>query len=252
MGWSGCSACGICDDLLQKMGRTLLCVSIPERWRQSSLGRKHDFLRLVSLDVCEPHLGGHCHFHNRHKEASFVSLGYSCRCDRNIVDMRKVNVKDVPEQERKSPKGKFGRITKNISVALGREPESLDLSKRHPFDLALVRIPKGKFLCPYHGHAAESELYLVVSGRGNVRDKNGITEVGPGDAFLFQPGEAHQLSNAGNEDFVYYVIADNPRSGGATGDSCYYPDSGKWAVAREGSEELMVKGTETDYFDGEE
>jgi mannose-6-phosphate isomerase-like protein (cupin superfamily) len=166
--------------------------------------------------------------------------------------MRKVNLKDVPEQERKSPKGKFGRITKNVSVALGREPESLDLAKRHPFDLALVRIPKRKFLCPYHAHAAESELYLVVSGRGNVRDKDGITEVGPGDAFLFQPGEPHQLSNVGNEDFVYYVIADNPRSGGATGDSCYYPDSGKWAVAREGCEELIVKGTEVDYFDGEE
>jgi uncharacterized cupin superfamily protein len=166
--------------------------------------------------------------------------------------MRKINLKDVPELEKKSPKGKFGRFMKNISVALGREPESLNLSKRHPFDMALVRIPKGKILCPYHAHAAESELYLVVSGRGNVRDKNGITEVGPGDAFLFQPGEAHQLSNAGNEDFVYYVIADNPRSGGATGDSCYYPDSEKWAVTKDAWEEVVVTGTETDYFDGEE
>ncbi|PYL05637.1 MAG: cupin [Verrucomicrobia bacterium] len=166
--------------------------------------------------------------------------------------MRKVNLKDIPEQERTSPKGKFRRFTKNISIALGREPESLDLSKRHPFDLALVRIPKSKSLCPYHAHAAESELYLVVSGRGSVRDKNGTTEVGPGDAFLFQPGEAHQLINTGDEDFVYYVIADNPRSGGATGDSCYYPDSGKWAIAKEGMEEVIVKGTETDYFDGEE
>jgi uncharacterized cupin superfamily protein len=166
--------------------------------------------------------------------------------------MRRVNVKDVPEQERKSPKGKFGRFTKNISVALGREAESLDLLKRHPFDLALVRIPKGKSLCPYHAHAAESELYLVVSGRGNVRDKDGMTEVGSGDAFLFQPGEAHQLTNAGDEDFVYYVIADSPRSGGATGDSCYYPDSGKWAVTTDGHEEVIVKGMETDYFDGEE
>jgi uncharacterized cupin superfamily protein len=166
--------------------------------------------------------------------------------------MQKINLKDVPELEKKSPKGKFGRFMKNISVALGREPESLNLSKRHPFDMALVRIPKGKILCPYHAHAAESELYLVVSGRGNVRDKNGITEVGPGDAFLFQPGEAHQLSNAGNEDFVYYVIADNPRSGGATGDSCYYPDSEKWAVTKDAWEEVVVKGTETDYFDGEE
>src|SRR4026207_2319817 len=166
--------------------------------------------------------------------------------------MRKVNLKDIKERVRQSPKGKFGRGIKEISIALGRDPESLDLRKRHPFDLALVRIPKGKTLCPYHAHAAESELYVVLSGRGNVRDKDGITEVGPGDAFLFQPGEAHQLSNGGNEDFVYYVIADNPRSGAATGDSCYYPDSGKWAVTKEGSEELMVKGTETDYFDGEE
>jgi uncharacterized cupin superfamily protein len=166
--------------------------------------------------------------------------------------VRKVNLKDIPEQERKSPKGKFGRTMKNISVALGREPESLDLSKRHPFDLTLVRIRKGKTLCPYHAHAAESELYLVVSGRGSVRDKDGFTEVDPGDAFLFQPGEAHQLSNAGDQDFVYYVIADNPRSGGTTGDSCYYPDSGKWAVTTDARDEVVVKGTEADYFDGEE
>jgi len=165
--------------------------------------------------------------------------------------VRKVNLKEIPEQEKKSPKGKFGRTSKNISVALGREPESLDLSKRHPFDLALVRIPKGETLCPYHSHAAESELYLVVSGRGGIRDKDGTTIVTEGDAFLFQPGEAHQLTNAGDDDFVYYVIADNPRSGG-TGDSCFYPDSGKWAVVKEGLEEVIVKGTETDYFDGEE
>jgi uncharacterized cupin superfamily protein len=166
--------------------------------------------------------------------------------------MQKVNLRDIHEQKRKSPKGKFERFSKNISIALGREPASLDLTKRHPFDLTLVRIPKGKTLCPYHAHAAESELYLVVSGRGSVRDKNEITEVGPGDAFFFQPGEAHQLSNAGDEDFVYYVIADNPRSGGTTGDSCYYPDSGKWAVTTDAVDEVIMKGTETDYYDGEE
>jgi uncharacterized cupin superfamily protein len=165
--------------------------------------------------------------------------------------MRKLNLKDIKEEAWQSPRGKYAVSFKGVSEALGRDPNSLDLAKRHPFDLALVRIPKGKSLCPYHAHEAETELYLVVSGRGSVRDKDGITEVGPGDAFLFQPGEAHQLSNACNEDFIYYVIADNPRSG-ATGDSCFYPDSGKWAVVKEGLEELIVKGTETDYFAGEE
>jgi uncharacterized cupin superfamily protein len=161
--------------------------------------------------------------------------------------MHKVNANEIQERKRQSPNGKFGRVSKDISIALGRDPESFDLRKRHPFDLALIRIPKGKALCPYHSHSAESELYLVVSGKGGIRDKEGTTMVIAGDAFFFGPGEAHQLANAGEEDFVYYVIADNPR-----GDACYYPDSGKFAVMKEGTNEVIVKGTETDYFDGEE
>ena len=161
--------------------------------------------------------------------------------------MQKVNVNEIQERKRQSPNGKSGRASKDISIALGRDPESFDLRKRHPFDLALIRIPKGKALCPYHSHSAESELYLVVSGKGGIRDKEGTTTVSTGDAFFFGPGEAHQLSNAGEEDFVYYVIADNPR-----GDSCYYPDSGKFAVMKEGTNEVIVKGIEADYFEGEE
>jgi uncharacterized cupin superfamily protein len=161
--------------------------------------------------------------------------------------MHKVNLKDVKEQERKSPKGKYHKFVKDVSVALGREPESLDLAKRHPFDLAAIRIPKGKSYCPYHSHGAESELYLVVSGRGSIRDKNGTTEVSAGDAFIFGPGAAHQLTNNGDEDFAYYVVADNPRN-----DSCYYPDSGKWAVSLESADYEIVKGEIADYYDGEE
>jgi uncharacterized cupin superfamily protein len=161
--------------------------------------------------------------------------------------MRKMNLKDIAEDERKSPKGKYHKFVKDISIALGREKDSLDLTKRHPFDLALVRIPKGKSYCPYHGHGAETELYLVASGRGKVRDHHGTTEVGAGDTFLFAPGEAHQLSAAEDEDFVYYVIADNPR-----GDTCYYPDSGKWVAFKEGAEEVIAVGVEADYYEGEE
>jgi hypothetical protein len=50
--------------------------------------------------------------------------------------MRKVNLENIPEQERQLPKGKFGRSSKNIWIALGHEPESLDLAKQHPFDFA--------------------------------------------------------------------------------------------------------------------
>jgi uncharacterized cupin superfamily protein len=160
--------------------------------------------------------------------------------------MRKINLADVKENERKSPKGKYHGRYKEISLALGRERDSLDLSKRHPFDLALLRIPAGGAHCPYHAHSAQSELYLVVSGRGNVRDSAGTTEVVAGDAFFFGPGEAHQISNPGPDELTYYVIADNP-----IGDACYYPDSKKWAVFRP-PDNIIIKGAETTYFDGEE
>jgi uncharacterized cupin superfamily protein len=161
--------------------------------------------------------------------------------------VRKVNLADIPEQEKRSPTGKYHAFYKEVSVALGREPKSLDLEKRHRFDLMLARLPAGASLCPYHAESAQWELYLVVAGRGLVRDARGMTEVHPGDAFLFQPGEAHQLTAAADTEFVYYVIADNP-----IGDSCYYPDSGKWAVRKEGDETAIIQGTETNYFAGEE
>src|SRR6476620_7600990 len=110
--------------------------------------------------------------------------------------MRKVNLNDLAEDERKSPKGIFHKFVKDISIALGREKDSLDLAKRHPFDLAQVRIPQGNSCCPYHGHSEETELDVVAAGRGEVRDHRGTTEVSAGDAVFFAPGQAHQLSAA--------------------------------------------------------
>ena len=89
----------------------------------------------------------------------------------------------------------------------------------------------------------------MISGKGAVRHKDGKTDVVPGDAFIFGPDEPHQLINSGDEDLIYDVIADNP-----IGESGYYPDSGKWKVNKSGSaaDRVVIKGQETDYFDGEE
>jgi len=160
--------------------------------------------------------------------------------------MRKINLNQVKEVETKSPKGKYHRFNKDVSVALGRDPRSMDLLRRHPFDLAVTRIPPGAARCPYHAHSAEWELYVVIAGVGKVRHEQGITEVSTGDVFLFGPNEPHQFINDSQEDFIYYVIADNPFGG-----TCYYPDSKKWIVAQP-SERVILKGHEADYFEGEE
>src|SRR5438128_1587002 len=121
-----------------------------------------------------------------------------------MVDrMRKVNLKDIEEQERQSPGRKYAAHFKGISIALGRDPDSLDLAKRHPFDLEWTRVPPGKSNFPYHAHSAAWELYLVISGKGMVRDKDGTTEVVAGDACLFRPDEPHEVSNSASEDLIY-------------------------------------------------
>lgn len=160
--------------------------------------------------------------------------------------MRKINLSEIKEEERRSPTGKFHTHFKQISVALGRDPTSTDRSKQHPFDLSLYRLPPGASRCPYHAHSAESELYLIVSGRASVRDATGMTDASAGDAFFFPPGEAHEIRNPGPEELSYYVIADN-----AVGECCYYPDSDKWSV-NDGLKDKIVKGAVVDYYVGEE
>src|SRR5580698_1522099 len=139
--------------------------------------------------------------------------------------MKKVNTNKIEEETWFSPKGKFGWGSVGVSEALGRKPKSMDLNERHPFDVEILRIPPGKTPYPYHSHSAQWEFYHVLSGVGLVRHQAGTTSVQSGDAFLFKPGEPHQISNSGTEDLLIYVVADNP-----IGESCHYPDSQKWAV----------------------
>jgi uncharacterized cupin superfamily protein len=159
--------------------------------------------------------------------------------------MRKVNTKALAEGEWDSPKGTFGRRRIAISEQLGRKPLSSVSMERHPFDVELTRIAPGKKAFPYHLHSAQWEFYHVVSGTGTVRHEGGTTAIEPGDAFLFKPGEAHQLVNDGSEDLIYYCVADNP-----VGESCHYPDSGKWLV--QSPERRLIRSAPLDYFDGEE
>jgi uncharacterized cupin superfamily protein len=159
--------------------------------------------------------------------------------------MNKVNTKDIPEETWASPKGKFGCADKNISIKLGRDPDSTDLMKRQPFDVEICRVPPGKIICPYHSHSSQWEFYHVISGKGTVRDKDGKTPVSEGDAFIFGPGSPHEIINDSSGDLVLYVVADNP-----IGESCHYPDSGKWLVRS--PTRSIIRSEPLDYHDGEE
>ena len=159
--------------------------------------------------------------------------------------MKKVNTKNLTEESWSSPKGKFRGAGKEVSVALGRDSSSANPKDRHPFDVEILRIAPGQTPYVYHSHSAQWEFYHVISGRGVVRHEDGNTSIEEGDAFIFPPGEAHQLTNDGSDDLILYVIADNP-----VGESSYYPDSKKWIVRS--PERRIFRGEALDYFDGEE
>lgn len=161
------------------------------------------------------------------------------------MPMKKVNTQDLEWETWTSPKGKFVASGQEVSFALGRDPRSFDLMQRHPFDVEILRIPPGKAAYPYHSHSAQWEFYHVISGSGSVRHKDGATPIIAGDAFIFKPGEPHQLINDGTQDLTLYVIADNP-----IGEAHYYPDSGKWGVPI--PERRLLRSENLDYFDGEE
>jgi hypothetical protein len=76
--------------------------------------------------------------------------------------MNKINVEEIKEDPWQSPKGKFAVAFRGISEALGRDPESLDLTKRWPFDLEWNRMPPGKSNFPMGGH---------IGAVGNVFDR---------------------------------------------------------------------------------
>ncbi|MDQ2909196.1 MAG: cupin domain-containing protein [Candidatus Eremiobacteraeota bacterium] len=159
--------------------------------------------------------------------------------------VKKINTNAVDEFTWASPKGTFAGAGKQISEALGRKRDSTDLIERHPFDVEIARIPAGCTPCPYHSHSMQWEFYHVISGGGVVRHEGGKTAIGTGDAFIFKPGEAHQLINDTSDDLVLYVVADNP-----IGESCHYPDSNKWAVKSPSYQ--IVRSEPLDYYDGEE
>ncbi len=158
--------------------------------------------------------------------------------------MPRIHLSAVPEQEGRSPRGKFHSWFRDISVALGA-PYGAGLSHGgHPFDVQIRRVPPGAAICPYHLHHVQWELFVIRSGEGTVRTADGRHAVKAGDVFIHPPRAAHQLLNTGAVDLEVLIVTDNPQF-----DICHYPDSDKWGGRLFGR---IFRLTECGYYDGEE
>ncbi len=158
--------------------------------------------------------------------------------------MHKVNLRDIPEIEQRSPSGKFHSFARNVSLALGGVRNTGLWGGGHPFDVQIRSVPPGAAVCPFHLHLAQWELFVVRTGSGTLRVDDTQHHVRAGDCFIHPPGEAHQLINTDVRDLEVLIVADNPQL-----DAFHYPDSNKWGLRPPGSFFVLA---EADYFQGED
>jgi uncharacterized cupin superfamily protein len=158
---------------------------------------------------------------------------------------RRVDPATLPWEPWESPGKKFFGESKELSLALGAKRNTPVGLGGHPFDLELSRLRPRQSGCPFHSHALQWELFVILRGTATVRAGRDTHSLVAGDAILHPPGEPHQITNASDrQELEFFLIADNPPN-----DVWHYPDSQKWGV-REPRQ--IFRTTAVDYWDGEE
>jgi uncharacterized cupin superfamily protein len=143
-----------------------------------------------------------------------------------------------------SPRRRFRGAGKELSLALGAQRNTPTGLGGHPFDLELDRLEPGVSGCPFHSHAAQWELFLILEGRAVVRAGAETFGVTAGDVILHPPGEPHQITAGAEDPVTFLLIADNPPV-----DYWHYPDSNKWGLR---APRQFFRVDPLDYWAGEE
>lgn len=130
-------------------------------------------------------------------------------------------------------------------AALGRQAGAQRLGA------GLYEVEPGEATVPYHWHAGNEELLIVLGGRPSLRTADGWRQLGAGEVVAFPRGRpgAHQLANRG-EGTARFLIFSEMR----TPDVVVYPDSNK-VGARAPSDGVrlnFVADDAVDYWHGEE
>lgn len=91
-----------------------------------------------------------------------------------------------------------------------------------------VEVPPGKAAWPFHCHHANDEMFVILSGRGQVRYGTHLFPVAAGDVVVCPAGgpeTAHQLIASDTEPLCYLAVSTMNEP-----DVMEYPDSGKLTI----------------------
>jgi uncharacterized cupin superfamily protein len=120
---------------------------------------------------------------------------------------------------------------------------------------SLYELPTGNGVCPYHWHAANEELLIVLSGTPTLRIPEGERDLAEGEVVAFPAGErgAHKVTNNAQAPARVLIVSEMNEP-----EVAVYPDSGK-VMARQQAPGSPATGVRAifrfddgvDYWDGE-
>lgn len=149
-----------------------------------------------------------------------------------------------PSPEEDWPQGYAGRVAR-----VGREAGSQRLGA------SVYEVPPDNSTCPYHWHAANEELLIVLAGTPTLRTPDGERKLAEGEVVAFAVGEAgaHKVINNSEQPVRVLIVSEMNEP-----EVAVYPDSGK-VMARQqapgteatGLRELFFRSDAVDYWDGE-
>lgn len=148
------------------------------------------------------------------------------------------NVNTSPQELKDSPIPEY---------SWGATKDLAKLSGLSDFACNIRTLEKGKISYPYHFHHGADEMFVILSGGGQLRTPDGVQTVNQGDIVFFETGEsgAHQLKNDQDEPLVYLDLRAVKDL-----DVCEYPDTGKVNILPQ--MDIFKRGEPASYFAGEE
>jgi uncharacterized cupin superfamily protein len=121
---------------------------------------------------------------------------------------------------------------------------------------SVYELPPGQASFPYHWHAANEEMLIVLSGRPSLRSPSGWRELTEGEVIAFRAGAegAHQIVNRGQDQATFFVLSTM-----IAPEITEYPDTGKLGALERapgspgsGGQRFFKPGDAVDYWDGED
>lgn len=118
----------------------------------------------------------------------------------------------------------------------------------------LTELPLGKAQCPFHSHRAEEEMFLILTGEGELRYGSEHHRIQKHDVIACPAGDAttaHQIINTGSTIMRYLSLSNMSDL-----EVCEYPDSNKTGVYAEASDSSGIRKifhseTTVGYYDRE-